>query len=512
MPTSVIHLEDSVLDHKLVAARLAEDGLQVQMTRVDTRESFLQAISAGCVNMILADYQLPQFDGLAALKMAHEHCPNVPFIIVSGAMGEIVVADVLKAGATDYVLKDDLNRLAPAVRRALREAEQREARQQADRDVREARDIAEAANRAKDHFLAVLSHELRTPLTPALTAVQTLETDTRLPDEFRETVQMIRRNVQLEVKLIDDLLDLTRISRGKLELTLQPIDAHEAIRQAIAICDSDLRGKRQTISLNLQAANHFIPADPARLQQILWNVLKNAVKFTDEGGSVAIHTSNSSEGYFEAAISDTGIGIEPELLIRIFDAFEQGGKQITRQFGGLGLGLAISRAIAEQHGGSLSAASEGAGKGSTFTLRIPLAKKRAADDAPPVSHGDKADLLNGCRILLVDDHLDTARAMGRLLKRWGCEVRTADSVASALQIASATHFDLLISDIGLPDGSGLDLIRQLRGIYPIRGIAVSGFGMDEDVALSRKAGFTDHLVKPIDLTRLEGAIRRVIAS
>ncbi len=510
--TSIVHLEDNLLDHRLVSARLLEDGFKFQITRVETKQDFLQAIQSGSLDLILADFSLPQFDGLSALKLACQYRPNVPFIILSGAIGEIAAVEVLKAGATDYVLKDHLERLGPAVRRALLEAAERAAHLEAQRQVREARDIAEAANRAKDHFLAVLSHELRTPLTPALTAIQTIEGNPALPAEFREAVQMIRRNVQLEVKLIDDLLDLTRVTKGKLELNLQTTDVHEAIRQVMAICDSDLRGKRMTVQLKLNAHNAMCAADPPRLQQILWNLLKNAVKFTDDGGQVVIATSNSAKGDFELSITDSGIGIAPEVLARIFDAFEQGGKQITRQFGGLGLGLAISRALAEQHGGSLRGASEGLGKGATFTLCLPTTSASRTQGAEPGGIGAPQSMFPKCRILLVDDHLDTARAMGKLLRQWGCDVQLADSVASALQAADAKPFDVLISDIGLPDGSGIDLMTQLGAKYPVKGIAVSGFGMDEDLRQSKSAGFREHLVKPIDLDKLKVTLRRVLST
>ncbi len=519
--TSILHLEDSPLDHKLVVARLRADGLAFDARRVESEADYRDALSRFPADLILADYSLPQFDGLSALALATAACPNVPFIVVSGAMGEQAAVDILRAGATDYVLKDHLDRLVPAVRRAVREAQHRRARHVAEQEVRDARDAAEAANRAKDHFLAVLSHELRTPLTPVLTALQMMESDpqlTALPAEFRDAVQMIRRNVQLEVKLIDDLLDLTRVSRGKLELNVQPTDAHESLRQVLAICDSDLRGKRLTLAVDPRADRPCVRADPARLQQILWNLVKNAVKFTPDGGRVAVVTRNvPADGgtgeAFEVAVTDTGIGIDPAVMARIFDAFEQGGQQITKQFGGLGLGLAISRALAERHGGSLAAASDGTGTGATFTLRMPTAVAATATPDAPAVGGCDPDVLRGLRVLLVDDHVDTAKAMGRLLRRWGCVVQTADTVGGAVAAAAASRFDVLVSDIGLPDGSGLDLIRQLKSTgRDIHGIAVSGFGMEEDVALSRGAGFAEHLVKPVDLGRLEAAVRTVAAA
>jgi signal transduction histidine kinase len=509
--TSILHVEDNALDHKLLRAQLAQDGLDARLTRVETHEQMQQALAAGPVDIILADYNLPQFSAQAAIKLAALLAPDVPVIIVSGAMGEQVAVDILRDGATDYILKDHLERLPGAIRRALREADERSARRSAEEEMRKARDLAEAANRAKDHFLAVLSHELRTPLTPVLTAVQTMEAEGNLPEHLREQIQMIRRNVELEVKLIDDLLDLTRVTRGKLELQLQPTDLHEKVRQVLAICDADLRAKRLTVTVQLEARHHRVQADSARLQQILWNVLKNAVKFTDEGGHVTVRTADVPGGRVEVSVTDSGIGIELDKLPRLFDAFEQGGKHVTRQFGGLGLGLAISRAIAEQHGGSLTAASEGAGRGATFALSLPATVQSDLAPAPAPRVGPARSLAD-CNVLLVEDHPDTARAMGRILKMWGCSVRTADTVASALQVADAAPFDLIISDIGLPDGSGFDLIRQLIARRPVKGIALSGFGMDEDLRLSKEAGFAEHLVKPVNLQQLEAAVKRVIAS
>jgi signal transduction histidine kinase len=508
--TSILHLEDNLLDHKLVAAQLAEAGLELRLTRVDTESGFRKALREGCVDLILADYRLPQFDGLAALRLAQEMCPNVPVIIVSGAMGEMVAVDVLKAGATDYILKNHLERVVPAVRRALREAEDRQARQHAEQAIREARDQAEAANRAKDQFLAILSHELRTPLTPTLTTIQMMEADPNLPGEFHDAVRMIRRNVELEVRLIDDLLNLTRISQGKLQLNLRPTDAHDTIRQVLAICDSDLHGKRLTVAVELTATQPRVMADPARLHQILWNIVKNAVKFTAPGGHITVHTFNVNADALKIQVSDTGIGIEPEALPKIFDAFEQGGKQITRQFGGLGLGLAISRALAEQHGGSLTASSAGKDQGATFSLRLPVTHEMKMDASPANNSVKDQAALQGCHVLLVEDHPDTARAMTRLIKRWGCVVETADSVATAMEAANAMPFDVLITDIGLPDGSGLDLMRQLRARRPIKGIAISGFGMEEDLRKSEQAGFAEHLVKPVDLRLLETTLARVL--
>jgi two-component system CheB/CheR fusion protein len=380
------------------------------------------------------------------------------------------------------------------------------ARKQAQDDLRRAKQEAEDANAAKDQFLAVLSHELRTPLTPVLTTVHLLGMDPSLSAELRPLVQMIRRNVELEARLIDDLLDLTRISKGKLRLSFEMVDAHAALRSVIDICRPDMAEKAIGMIVDLDAVQHHVRADPARLQQVFWNLLKNAVKFTPAGGSIAIRTRNQERSGLIVEIADTGIGIEPDNLARIFFAFEQLEQSIARRFGGLGLGLAISKSLVDMHGGKLSASSPGKGQGATFTVGLQTApmplEQKPLGASPSVKPGGR-----NIRILMVDDHEDTSRAMKRLLEQVGYEVHTKHTVREALDAANATRYDLLISDIGLPDGSGVDLIRQLRHhANDIRAVALSGFGMDEDIRRSKEAGFHDHLTKPVNFTRLQEVI------
>jgi PAS domain S-box-containing protein len=435
------------------------------------------------------------------------------------------------------------------------------ARNQAERELERARREAEAASHAKDQFLAVLSHELRTPLTPVLTAAQTMEGDPQVPESLRATAGMIRRNVELEARLIDDLLDLTRISRGKLRLDFTRSDVHEKLLSVVQILEHDAQSKGVQLVVSLAARRRHVRADPARLQQIVWNLLKNAIKFTPEAGRITIATTESSDGQIMIEVIDTGIGIQPEVLPRIFDAFQQGSGDVTKQFGGLGLGLAITKVLVQLHGGSISAESAGPGRGSRFTVQLPLvaepsrsssggggggsgsgsglayssssglahivgsglanvagsAGRREVPDYIGNSSGLAATAAAAVaakrerrRILLVEDHEDTAMIMSTVLRHQGHVVRRAASVAAALQAAQAEPFDLVISDIGLPDGSGLDLMRQLRLRQPVRGIALSGFGMEDDVRRSRDAGFDEHLTKPVSLEVLESTLRRVV--
>ena len=384
----------------------------------------------------------------------------------------------------------------------------------AEAELVESRDAAEAANNAKDQFLAVLSHELRTPLMPVLTTVQALEMESDLPESVRGGLQIIRRNVEMEARLIDDLLDLTRVSKVKLQLNLEPTDVYHALHTALEICRPDIEAKRLTVAMDLTEGLCPVRADPARLQQIFWNLISNAVKFTPEGGTLTFRCRPVQAGHVRLEFVDTGVGIEQAALSRIFDAFEQGGQSVARIFGGLGLGLAISKALVTLHGGTIAAHSEGKGKGATFSIDLPLDREAGVDKpscdepAPPLSSAPR-----DIRILLVDDHEDTNKAMQRLLQRLGYDVQTAHTVQSALDAANADPpFDLLISDIGLPDGSGLQLMEELLRRRPIKGIALSGFGMEEDVKKSKQAGFYEHLTKPINFKRLETAIKQLTSA
>ncbi len=372
--------------------------------------------------------------------------------------------------------------------------------------LREAKELAEKANLAKDNFLAALSHELRTPLTPALMVAARLEHDLSLPDSARRSLATIRHNVELEARLIDDLLDLTRITRGKLELHRGLIDVHHLLRSALEICQPDIEAKGLSLQLQFEARATETVGDAVRVQQIFWNLLRNAAKFTPVGGGITIRTAETSDT-IRVEISDTGIGFEPEMEPRIFRAFEQGGRQITQQFGGLGLGLTISRSLAEAHGGHLQASSPGLGRGATFTLELP----RSKTDATPTKNESPASSTTPVatpplRILLVEDHPDTRTNLALLLSSYQHDVKTASSAVEALAAAAGNKFDLVISDLGLPDQSGLEMMRVLRDRFGLKGIAVSGYGMEDDIAQSRAAGFVHHLTKPIAFERLRSLI------
>lgn len=370
-----------------------------------------------------------------------------------------------------------------------------------------AHEAAELANRAKDQFLAALSHELRTPLSPVLMLCTEMEDADHLPEEVRKDFAMIRRNVELEARLIDDLLDLTRITEGKLALHLEPLHSQPLIEQTLEILRGDIEAKQLVVTLDFARPDPVIMGDPVRLQQVLWNILKNAVKFTSFGGWIKVRSWAENDS-LRIAVEDSGMGITAAEMPRIFNAFSQGDDVAAARFGGLGLGLSISSLLMREHSGRIWAESPGRGKGSVFHLAIPIASDVPAQAIPRTP---KALLPPHLRVLLVEDHRASRDTLNRLLKRRGHVVSCAENIAAARRLAATGEFDIVISDLGLPDGSGHDLMFELSRDYKLRGIALSGYGTVADVQRSMDAGFIDHLTKPLDIRQLDAALARVFS-
>lgn len=410
-----------------------------------------------------------------------------------------------KAGERDVQICLALSHTASVIISKHSEAE---VRKQAERSLLD-------ASRAKDKFLAVLSHELRTPLTPVLITAAMLQRREDVSPEVRGSLGVIHRNIELQSRLIDDLLDLSRITSGKLRLSIDTLNVNELVGRACEVCRPNVRERGIRLFCDLQAETPEVAADAARLQQVFWNLLNNAIKFTAEGGQIFVRTESigdEEERKVRVTVRDTGVGIAQDDLGHIFEAFEQAAQGLddamtARRFGGMGLGLAICRALIEQHNGTVRADSSGAGKGSTFTVELP-ALRRQVEPRTDTRLAAPARL-DAMRLLVVEDHPDTADAVVMLLRHAGHTVEIARNGTEALRLAAGRTFDAMISDLGLPDMTGYQLLGQLTQQRPIKAIAMSGYGMEEDINRSRLAGFCDHVVKPASIEQLEQALRSV---
>ena len=374
----------------------------------------------------------------------------------------------------------------------------------------------ESAKKAKADVLGVLSHELRTPLSAISSMLDILELSQEAVEKLKPpppaslfdnpALVLIRRNVRIGIRLLNELLDVTHLTRGKLQLNLEMVDAHQALSEVVADFGAERIAHQISIHTELRAWDHQINADPIKLHQILSNLLGNAIKFTPHGGFIEIATSNPTDDEFAIVIHDNGIGMDTVEKTDIFAPFVQGDSSIHQRYGGLGLGLSICKKLMEAHGGSISVYSAGLNHGSSFTLRFPSTGTEAAS---PLADAEGAT--SPLSILLVEDHEDSRECLCKLLQMRGHEVIDAGNGEKALQFAQSCTFDLLITDISLPDVSGLVLLEKLRKTQPdLEGIAVSGYAMPLDVVKSKEAGYLAHLAKPVSLAQLDEAIRKVV--
>jgi signal transduction histidine kinase len=531
-------VDDNKHDREALKRYLSRHGgATYEFVEAPTMDEALELCGDVQPHCILLDYQLTDGTGLEFIQILHSRVPagTYPIVMLTATGNETIAVEAMKAGVQDYLVKGKASPdiMARAVREAIYRVETQrivesqraelqrlyeEARlaglkkDQILRELEQAKVEAESANAAKDEFLAALSHELRTPLTPILSLVSAIDPNAAERTELAQAFQMIQRNIELEARLIDDLLDLTRISKGKLRLDLQPLRLEPSLQSTMAICAPDFARRNILLQTQLNAPEATVLADAARLQQVFWNILKNAIKFTPPGGTVEIFTRITDSDHVEIAIKDSGIGIEADVIPLIFHPFEQGDRLVTRKFGGLGLGLAITKALIDVHGGTITAESPGKNQGATFTVTLPLAKI-AAQERPSASDGQPAlDSMVGGSVLLVEDHDDTASVLARSLRRKGFVVRIANSVESAVVCFSRDHYDLVISDIGLPDGTGVELLERLNKIRRVPAIALSGYGMEHDLERSRAAGFMEHITKPVSWESLMVAVQQALTN
>jgi signal transduction histidine kinase len=572
-PLCILIVDDSPEDREHYRRMLSQDPeYQYQFLEAEMGEEGLEMALAEGPDCLLLDYRMPDVDGLEFLTRLRERL-RVPVIVLTGQGNEAVAVEAMKGGAQDYLLKGAVTRqgLQSAVRNAVekvslqREVDERTAelaranealqkmysdletlvrqrtaelsraneelkkeiavRQWAEEErarlllgEQELRRQAEEANRMKDEFLATLSHELRTPLNAMLGWAQVLRLGKLDNQSAARALETIERNARSQAQLIADLLDVSRIITGKLRLDLQPVELPRIIEATLESVRPGADAKGVHLDVSLDRLTSPVLGDADRLQQVIWNLLSNAIKFTPQGGRVSVRLREAG-GSAEVRVADTGAGIRPDFLPYVFDRFRQAESTITRSHGGLGLGLSIVRHLVELHGGSVAVASEGEGKGATFTVRLPV-RQTAAEDSTSLDDtmefkarvwDAQNGLLQGVQVLVVEDEDDTRELLVTALEQCGARVTAVPSAAEALASLDRSLPDVLVSDLGMPDEDGFSLIRKVRAREAAKGggvpaAALTAYARTEDRVRALTAGFQRHLPKPIDPSDLIAAV------
>jgi PAS domain S-box-containing protein len=623
----ILHLEDDPADARLIHEQLKRSMLDVAVTLTGTPEAFEAALGQGNIDLVLSDYHMPRFNGLEALEMVRSRAPRIPFILVTGALGDERAVEVLRSGATDFVLKDRLARLAPAIQRALSDCAVQRRHEEAQAQLAAAQQLSKLAaaagrmgtwqldvdsgalecseeflaliglqraewagtasafeamvhpedvercrtmyadaipqgfvelefrirkpdgevrwmhsrgdcwhrqdgaktaflgvmmditarkqmeealrdaSRRKDQFLAMLAHELRNPLAPLYHGLYLLRRSTAPTPDAERIHSMLDRQMKHIIRLVDDLLDASRITLGKIELKRAPVELATVVQSAVEMSRPLIEGARHRLEVALPPESLVVDADAVRLTQALSNLLNNAAKYTEEGGQIWV-AAQTRGGQVEITVRDTGTGIPKEMLDRVFDLFIQVQDENghTRPGPGLGIGLTMVRLLVNMHGGQVEARSEGAGKGSEFVVRLPLAKVQYVTHSTTATQSSGMDSL-GYRILVVDDNRDSADSLAMLLRTSGAIAHTAYDGASALEAISYQQPDVVVLDLGMPGMDGYSVAEQIRrrpDNERVTLIALSGWGQEQDRLRSLAAGFDHHLTKPVDLNALQG--------
>jgi signal transduction histidine kinase len=469
--------------------------------------------------LVVSDIMMPTMSGVEMIAEMRQlpELQSTPVLLLSAKADEELMVKLLEEGAQDFIVKPFSEKeLVVRVRNLVEVQQAREATLQSLAREREAREevelqkrLAESANRAKDEFLAMLGHELRNPLSPILTALQLMKLRGEAGSERERAV--IERQVNHLTRLVDDLLDVSRIARGRIELNTEIVEMWDVVARAIEMAGPVLEQRTHTLAVDVPGPGLRVEGDPTRLSQVVSNLLTNAAKYTPQGGEISVQATLADD-QIVLSVRDTGIGIPPDVLPRIFDLFVQQRQTFDRSQGGLGIGLTIVRRLIERHGGSVSAHSDGPGKGSQFIVRLPAAE-RSRDTASPRTLRqipDASALRGGApRILVVEDNQDGAAMLMEALTAKGYDTRVAHDAPTALRVAAEFSPDIAFLDIGLPVMDGYELathLRRIPGLSELRLIAVTGYGEESDRQKSRAAGFHHHLVKPVDIDAIEATL------
>ena len=565
-PIRLLLVEDNPGDARLVHEHLAdvEGGRSLILEDAPSLAVAVAKVQAGLhPDIVLLDLSLPDSFGLDTLARWQTEAPTLPVIVLTGSDDEALAVAAVREGAQDYLVKGRidgallLQAVRYAIERKLVQEDVRLAKTELERRVEErtaelrdintrlqgeitvrtlaqqqaaellhreqaARLMVESANRSKDEFLAILSHELRTPLNAILGWAEILQSGEVSRAEVKEGIEIIERNARSQARLVEDVLEVSRIICGKVRLNIAPLDLEAVVDAAFTSARPTASAKGLALTREIVAADRMVPGDPDRLQQVVWNLLTNAIKFTPRGGQVGVRV-RLLDREAEIQVKDTGIGIKEDFLPYVFDRFRQSDASTTRSHGGLGLGLSITRHLVEMHGGTVTAESAGEGRGAVFTVLLPLSTPSAVDtgssEERPPTQPERAGTtaasalpsLADRRVLVVDDEADSRRLLVHLLNRAHATVREADSVPAALAVLQEWPADVLISDIAMPGENGYSLLRRLRQSSLVEwrtlpAIALTAFARAEDREMAMAAGFQMHLAKPFQPLALLTAV------
>jgi signal transduction histidine kinase len=476
-----------------------DDGYEAEC--VHSLDAALERLRAGELDIVLLDLGLPDADGTEALERVGERAPDLPVVVLSARNELDVALASMRIGAQEYLVKGQAEHLL--LPRAIRYAIERKRLQSG---VVAARAEAERANAVKDDFLAMLGHELRNPLAPIVSALDLLERKEH--SDIDRELTILRRQVNHLVYLVSDLLDVARIAHGKVELHRSVVDVADVVSTAVETAGPLLEERGHHLSLAVPHGRWLVNGDAARLAQVVSNLLTNAAKYTEQGGHVAVRARGDGDAV-ELSVEDDGVGMDPALLARVFEVFVQGERQLHRSSGGLGIGLSIARRLVTLHGGTLSATSDGNGKGSCFVIRLPLHLAAASARASDAQAAPAAASNGARRVLIVDDNADGAEMLELALRSLGHATCVAHDGPNALAAVRTFRPDVALLDIGLPVMDGFEVARRMQAEFGARApvlIAVTGYGQGTDRDRSRAAGFAQHLVKPVELDALAAAL------
>ena len=517
----VVDDEDNV--RITTAAILENDGYFVDIAASGDEAISLLTISD--YDLVLTDLHMEGGDGLSVLTQIRRHSPLTISVVLTGFASVESAIAALQEGAYDYLVKPcDIDSMRHTIKRGVEHRRLMLAEQKARADLEQLNRELESrieertaelrllneeladANRAKDVFLATLSHELRTPLTPVVGWIKLLRNGTLDATGVAQALDAIERNAWLQSRLIDDLLDTSRIATGKLHFEPQPTDLNMAVKAAVDTVLASAASRNVDLTVRLSSYPIIVRGEPVRLQQIIWNLISNAIKFTDPGGRVSVHTEvNGSDA--SVIVEDSGVGIDPEFLPHVFDRFRQADGSTSRVYGGLGLGLAIAHALTKMHGGTLRVESEGKGMGARFILRLAVDTAAHATVETPAQQSQP---LSGLKVLIVEDSADTLALLKTIFIQAGAQVLTATTADEAMSVLNETIPDVILSDIGMPDTDGFDLLLKIRNTPPlsdIPAIAISGYASEGDRKHALSVGYRALLSKPVDVEALFATIQ-----